>query len=56
MATEEELNTQIAELGEQIKKAKQQKKPKEEWDPILKEMLSLKVNNHSRDVLFKPND
>jgi len=43
MATEEELNTQIAELGEQIKKAKQQKKPKEEWDPILKEMLSLKA-------------
>lgn len=44
MATEEELNAQIAGLGEQIKKAKQEKKPKEEWDPILKEMIALKVS------------
>ena len=44
MSTEEkELNTQIAALGDQIKAAKQAKKPKEEWDPILKEMLALKA-------------
>ena len=43
MSTEEELNEQIADLAEQIKKAKEEKKPKEEWDPILKDMLALKV-------------
>ena len=43
MSTEEELNKQIADLGEQIKQAKADKKPKEEWEPILKEMLELKV-------------
>ena len=42
-AEEEELNKQIADLGAQIKKAKDEKKPKEEYDPILKEMLALKV-------------
>ena len=31
MSTEEELNKQIADLGEQIKQAKADKKPKEEW-------------------------
>ena len=43
MSTEEELNTQIATLGDQIKAAKQAKKPKEEWDPILKDMIALKA-------------
>lgn len=43
MSTEEELNKQISDLGEQIKQAKADKKPKEEWEPILKEMLELKV-------------
>jgi hypothetical protein len=43
MSTEEELNKQIAELGEKIKEAKNEKKPKEEWGPFLQEMLALKV-------------
>jgi hypothetical protein len=43
MSTEEELNKQIYDLGEKIKQAKVEKKPKEEWEPILKEMLALKV-------------
>ena len=43
MSTEEELSQKITELGEQIKKAKADGKPKEEWDPLLKEMLLLKV-------------
>ena len=43
MSTEEELNKQIAELGAKIGQAKKDKKPKEEWDPILKEMLAAKV-------------
>lgn len=43
MSTEEELTQKIADCGEQIKAAKTAKKPKEEWDPILKEMLALKV-------------
>jgi aspartyl-tRNA synthetase len=42
MSTEEELSAKIAELGEAIKAAKAEKKHKEEWDPILKEMLSMK--------------
>ena len=43
MPTEEELTAQIAALGEKIKEAKADKKPKEEWDPFLQEMLALKV-------------
>jgi hypothetical protein len=43
MSTEEELTKKIADLGEQIKAAKTAKKPKEEWDPLLKEMLATKV-------------
>ena len=38
-----ELSAQIAKLGVSISEAKQAKKPKEEWDPLLKEMLALKV-------------
>lgn len=40
---EETLSTQIGELAEAIKVAKSEKKPKEEWEVILKEMLALKV-------------
>lgn len=43
MSTKEELGQKIAELGEAIKQAKADKKPKEEWDPILQEMLAAKV-------------
>lgn len=44
MSTEEELTKVIADLGEAIKQAKIDKKPKEEWDPLLKEMLATKVS------------
>jgi hypothetical protein len=44
MSTEEELTKQIADLGDAIKQAKADKKPKEEWDPLLKEMLATKVS------------
>ena len=43
MSTEEEITAKIAELGEAIKTAKAEKKPKEEWDGILQEMLALKA-------------
>jgi len=43
MSTEEEISAKIGELGESIKAAKAEKKPKEVWDPILKEMLALKA-------------
>lgn len=43
MSTKEEISARIAELGEIIKTAKAEKKPKEEWDPSLQEMLALKV-------------
>lgn len=43
MSTEEEITAKIAELGEAIKKAKAEKKPKEEWESTLKEMLSMKA-------------
>jgi hypothetical protein len=39
----EELAAQIVALGEQIKEAKLAKKPKDEWDPLLQQMLALKV-------------
>jgi len=40
--SEEELTKKISELGEQIKQAKSENKPKEEWEPLLKEMLAAK--------------
>eukprot|EP00977_Amphora_coffeiformis_P000250 scaffold75_cov165-Amphora_coffeaeformis.AAC.26 len=43
LTTEEEYTAKIGELGDQIKAAKTAKKPNEEWDPILKEMLALKA-------------
>jgi len=42
--TEEAMTAKIGELGAQIAAAKKEKKPKEEWDPILKEMLATKVS------------
>jgi hypothetical protein len=47
MSTEEELTAQIVDLGEKVKQAKADKKPKEEWDPFLQEMLALKVRRAS---------
>ena len=44
MSEEQEIAAKIGELGEQIKAAKTEKKPKEEWEPILNEMLALKVS------------
>eukprot|EP00956_Cyclotella_meneghiniana_P022111 scaffold41156_cov78-Cyclotella_meneghiniana.AAC.8 len=38
-----ELNSKIAELGISISNAKKASKPKEEWDPILQQMLTLKA-------------
>ena len=43
MSTEEELTALIASLGEQIKVAKAEKKPKGEWEPLLQEMLAAKA-------------
>lgn len=43
MSTEEEITAKIAELGEAIKTAKAEKKPKEEWEGILTEMLAFKT-------------
>eukprot|EP00529_Nitzschia_sp_RCC80_P039300 CAMPEP_0113461374 /NCGR_PEP_ID=MMETSP0014_2-20120614/11506_1 /TAXON_ID=2857 /ORGANISM="Nitzschia sp." /LENGTH=48 /DNA_ID=CAMNT_0000353129 /DNA_START=92 /DNA_END=235 /DNA_ORIENTATION=+ /assembly_acc=CAM_ASM_000159 len=40
---EQDLTAQIVGLGEKIKQAKADKKPKEEWDPFLQEMLALKI-------------
>jgi aspartyl-tRNA synthetase len=42
MGIEEELSAKIGELGEKIKLAKADKKPKEEWEHFLTEMLALK--------------
>jgi hypothetical protein len=52
MSTEEELTAQIVELGEKVKQAKADKKPKEEWDPFLQEMLALKVRSISRKLVL----
>jgi hypothetical protein len=41
----EEISSKIAQLGETIKQAKAEKKPKEDWEPALQEMLALKVSN-----------
>jgi aspartyl/asparaginyl-tRNA synthetase len=38
-----ELTNQIANLGTSISDAKKAKQPKEEWDPLLQQMLTLKV-------------
>mmetsp|Transcript_6595 Transcript_6595/g.9798 ORF Transcript_6595/g.9798 Transcript_6595/m.9798 type:complete len:82 (+) Transcript_6595:76-321(+) len=38
-----EIKTKVASIADQIKTAKSEKKPKEEWDPLLKEMLALKA-------------
>lgn len=43
MSEAEAIGAKIAELGESIKQAKADKKPKEEWDPLLQEMLAQKV-------------
>ena len=48
MTEEQEIAAKIGDLGEQIKAAKAEKKPKEEWEPILKEMLALKVSLHTQ--------
>jgi len=38
------MGQKITDLGNKIKEAKAAGKPKEEWDPILKEMLNVKVS------------
>eukprot|EP00804_Cyclotella_cryptica_P019897 CCRYP_007806-RA/>CCRYP_007806-RA protein AED:0.02 eAED:0.02 QI:192/1/1/1/0.75/0.4/5/4183/623 len=38
-----ELTAQIANLGTSISEAKKANQPKEEWDPLLQQMLALKV-------------
>lgn len=44
MSTGEEIAEKIKELGEVVKAAKAEKKPIEEWNESLQEMLSLKVS------------
>ena len=39
----DELTARIGELGDMVKNAKEEKQPKEEWEPRLREMLALKV-------------
>ena len=39
------MGQQITDLGNQIKESKGAGKPKEDWDPILKAMLALKVSD-----------
>lgn len=48
MTEEQEIAAKIGDLGEQIKAAKAEKKPKEEWEPILTEMLAVKVSLHTQ--------
>mmetsp|Transcript_41932 Transcript_41932/g.51055 ORF Transcript_41932/g.51055 Transcript_41932/m.51055 type:complete len:608 (+) Transcript_41932:60-1883(+) len=43
MSSEAEIESKIKELGDGIKAAKGEKKPKEEWEPLLKEMLAMKA-------------
>lgn len=43
MSTEEELTSKIGSLGDAIKVAKAEKKTKDEWTPLLQEMLALKI-------------
>jgi hypothetical protein len=44
MSEGEEIAKKISELGAAIAAAKSEKKPKEEWEGTLNEMLALKVN------------
>ena len=41
----EELTARIAALAEIVKNGKAEKKPKDEWEPSLREMLTLKVRD-----------
>jgi hypothetical protein len=50
MSEEQAIAAKIGELGEQIKVAKAEKKPKEEWEPILNEMLALKVSYEQEET------
>jgi hypothetical protein len=47
------MGQKITDLGNQVKEAKGAGKPKEEWDPILKEMLALKVSRNE-SASFSP--
>lgn len=44
MSEGDEIATKIVELGAAIAAAKAEKKPKEEWEGTLNEMLALKVS------------
>jgi hypothetical protein len=46
MSEGEEIASKIAAIGATIAAAKAEKKPKEEWESSLKEMLALKVNTN----------
>ena len=43
MSEGEEIAEKIKALGAEIAAAKAEKKPKEEWEPTLNEMLAMKV-------------
>ena len=44
MSEGDEIATKIVELGAAIAAAKAEKKPKEEWEGTLNEMIALKVS------------
>jgi hypothetical protein len=45
MSSGEEIGQKIVALGAEIAAAKKEKKPIEEWKPVLDEMLALKVRD-----------
>lgn len=49
------LTAEINDLGEQIKASKTAGQPKDEWDPLLKQMLALKVTYKEEVCMFSPN-
>jgi len=53
---EVEMGDKITSLGNQIKDAKAAGQSKEEWDPLLKEMLSLKVRRMKRRLVRMYNE
>lgn len=50
--SEEDLTSRIQDLGAAIALAKKDKKPLEEWKPLLDDMLTLKVRTYFVHFLF----
>jgi len=45
MSSEEEIVTEVTSLGNSIKALKSEKKPKDEWFPLVEKMNALKVRH-----------